>query len=790
MKVPSGYRAVGLNTAEGAYAVTVSVGQNNMDLHAVNGDGISAGTDETAYKSGIEVSTPMPPDSPTDLVAVSGDGQVTLNWTAPEYNGGYAITSYKIYYDTTAPSADDATSDTYVEVSADTTTATISGLTNNTDYYFWVKAVNFVGESASDKDDAVPCAPLSGGPVTEVSSAVQLEVALQNEEVTEIHVVGSFTYEDSILAEKDIVVKSGNTLTLSYSTEFSFPYGATTCNANITVEDGAGIVFHDTCWWVTMWKNPALHSYMIVNGDVVLNEGSRVSASRAQNVSTSGYLLFRGNFVNNGSFDMENVEVYLNYGETAGTFTNGTPKYNLCITQPTTLQAPVQSTDINNLKISLTGIQGEAYAGGQLYTVVDGFGAVKEDGLFPVVWNNETQSAAVYTVPDSAAGTSVSAELNGTLEAQYGYFFVVDTEDGPMAYDITAFDTTEQSIEIAKFVVRFDANGGTCDTTVLVPDEDGKLSSLPTPTRSGYTFLGWCTEDGTQVGEDTVFTQDTTLTAQWQYNAPPANPNYKITIEDTEHGTVTAPTSAKQGTEVTLTPTPDEGFDVGTVTVTDRFGDAVEVTENPDGTYTFTMPNGQVTVEVTFVESQPEPLPFTDVAESDWFYDAVRYAYENGLMGGIGDNLFAPNHPTTRAQLVTILYRLEGEPAVTGQSPFTDVEADTWYTDAVIWAAEEGVVNGVSETQFAPGNNITREQLATILFRYAQAKGYDVSPRADLSGFPDAGDILPYAQEAMAWAVAEGLLQGFEDDTLRPQGNATRAQIATILMRFCQTVVE
>ena len=253
------------------------------------------------------------------------------------------------------------------------------------------------------------------------------------------------------------------------------------------------------------------------------------------------------------------------------------------------------------------------------------------------------------------------------------------------------------------YIITFNPNGGVCEIQNTRTDVNGALSSLPTPTRSGYTFLGWYTEDGTQVGEDTVFTQDTTLTAQWQYNAPPANPNYKITVQPTEHGAVTAPTSAKQGTEVTLTPTPDEGFDVGTVTVTDRFGDAVEVTEHPDGTYTFTMPNGQVTVEVTFVESQPEPLPFTDVAESDWFYDAVRYAYENGLMGGIGDNLFAPNSPTTRAQLVTILYRLEGEPAVTGQSPFTDVEADTWYTDAVIWAAEEGVVNGVSATQFAPG---------------------------------------------------------------------------------------
>ena len=281
------------------------------------------------------------------------------------------------------------------------------------------------------------------------------------------------------------------------------------------------------------------------------------------------------------------------------------------------------------------------------------------------------------------------------------------------------------------------------------------------------------------------------VTVEVTQYTPPANPNYRVDLPTPENGTVTAdPAAAKAGTEVTLTVTPEEGYEVGEVTVTDRFGDAVAVTENADGTYTFTMPNGQVTVEVTFVESQPEPLPFTDVAESDWFYDAVRYAYENGLMGGIGDNLFAPNHPTTRAQLVTILYRLEGEPAVTGQSPFTDVEADTWYTDAVTWAAEEGVVNGVSETQFAPGNNITREQLATILFRYAQAKGYDVSPRADLSGFPDAGDILPYAQEALSWAVAEGLLQGFEDDSLRPQGNATRAQIATILMRFCETVAE
>ena len=267
---------------------------------------------------------------------------------------------------------------------------------------------------------------------------------------------------------------------------------------------------------------------------------------------------------------------------------------------------------------------------------------------------------------------------------------------------------------------------------------------------------------------------------------PPANPNYRITVEATQGGTVTAdPTAAKAGATVTLTPAPDRGYQVGAVAVTDRFGDAVAVTENADGTYTFTMPNGQVTVTVTFEQA---PLPFPDVTEGDWFYDAVRYAYENGLMDGVGDNLFAPNSQTTRAQLVTILYRLAGEPEPGGDSGFADVAAGTWYTDAVAWAAQNGIVNGVSDTEFAPGDDITREQLAAILYRYAACQGYDVSQRADLSGFGDASSISGYAQEALSWAHAQGLVLGFEDGSLRPQGTASRAQIAAVLMRFLAAV--
>ena len=303
--------------------------------------------------------------------------------------------------------------------------------------------------------------------------------------------------------------------------------------------------------------------------------------------------------------------------------------------------------------------------------------------------------------------------------------------------------------------------------------ENGKVTAKA----AGTATITVTTEDGEKTATCTV-----TVTRPY---IPPANPNYRITLEATQGGTVTAdPTAAKAGTTVTLTPVPDRGYQVGSVAVTDRFGDAVEVTENADGTYTFTMPSGQVKVEVTFVESQPEPLPFTDVKEGDWFHDAVRYVYDNGLMDGVGDGQFAPNATTNRAMVVTILYRLAGEPAVSGDAAFTDVAAGQWYTDAVLWAAQKGIVNGVSETEFSPAGDLTREQLATVLYRYAQDQGYDVSAQADLSGFPDAGDIQSYATQALSWAVAEGLLQGFEDDSLQPGGTATRAQIATILMRF------
>ena len=312
------------------------------------------------------------------------------------------------------------------------------------------------------------------------------------------------------------------------------------------------------------------------------------------------------------------------------------------------------------------------------------------------------------------------------------------------------------------------------DSTVAAVDQNGVVTALA----RGTAVITATAADGRGASASCTVTVSSYL--------PPANPNYRITVEATQGGTVTAdPTAAKAGTTVTLTPVPDRGYQVGTVAVTDRFGEAVAVTEQAGGTYTFTMPNGQVTVTVTFAEA---PLPFPDVTEGDWFYDAVRCAYENSLMDGVGDNLFAPNSETTRAQLVTILYRLAGEPEPGGDSGFADVAAGTWYTDAVAWAAENGIVNGTTDTTFAPGDDITREQLAVILYRYAACQGYDVSQRADLSGFGDAESISGYAQEALSWAHAQGLVLGFEDGSLRPQGTASRAQIAAVLMRFLAAV--
>lgn len=258
---------------------------------------------------------------------------------------------------------------------------------------------------------------------------------------------------------------------------------------------------------------------------------------------------------------------------------------------------------------------------------------------------------------------------------------------------------------------------------------------------------------------------------------------YAVNVNAATNGAVAADKkTASKGTMVTVTASPSKGYVVDAVKVVDKDGKDVAVTEK-DGKYVFTMPASAVTVTGSFKAETPAPaaLPFTDVKSGDWFYPAVKYAYAQGLMTGTSATTFAPNGTMNRAMIVTVLYRLEKSPAVTGASKFTDVPAGQWYSDAVAWAAANKIVNGYDETTFGPMNAVTREQMAAILFRYEQVKGLEnVTLEENLNRFPDQNKISAYAIPALQWAVGQKIINGNADGTLDPTGTATRAQVAQI----------
>ena len=261
---------------------------------------------------------------------------------------------------------------------------------------------------------------------------------------------------------------------------------------------------------------------------------------------------------------------------------------------------------------------------------------------------------------------------------------------------------------------------------------------------------------------------------------------YRIHITPLKHGAVTVrPTRAKAGEAVALTVAPEAGYQLDTISAEDQRGREVSLRRDGLNRYVFSMPEQDVEVSASFVPGGG--LSFLDVVPGDWCYDAVRYVFEAGLMNGTSANAFSPGTATTRGQIVAILYRLEGSPAA-GASQFQDVEPGAYYAEAVSWASANGIVNGYSDGTFRPGNRITREQMAAFLYRYARGKGRDVSDRAELRAFADAGEIASYAVEPVQWATAAGMLNGVTADRLDPGGNATRGQVAVILTRFVQNV--
>lgn len=270
---------------------------------------------------------------------------------------------------------------------------------------------------------------------------------------------------------------------------------------------------------------------------------------------------------------------------------------------------------------------------------------------------------------------------------------------------------------------------------------------------------------------------------------------YRVRVSSARHGEVKANRTWAEARElVTLTVTPEEGYGLNALTVTSARGREMSLTDAGGGKYTFTMPTASVEVTAAFLPAgQNHPvMAFTDVAEWDWFHSAVHYVYENSMMTGTSETTFSPGMETSRGMIVTVLHRLEGSPEAV-ESHFSDVSREEYYAKAVDWAYANGVVSGHGGNEagtFGPQGSLTREQLAAILYRYAGLKGLDLSARGDLSVFADEGSISDYARESMAWAVGTGLISGMGDGTISPAGTASRAQVATILMRYCQNLMD
>lgn len=320
------------------------------------------------------------------------------------------------------------------------------------------------------------------------------------------------------------------------------------------------------------------------------------------------------------------------------------------------------------------------------------------------------------------------------------------------------------------------------NAVTMTDNGDGTYSAtLPNKTQT-YTFIA--AYDGSQtIAPKTDFT---TVKVQQRSSGggEPAKPSFPVKIANSGDGVAKVDKSyASAGAKVTITVTPGRNGSVQRITVTDEDGERLKLTENRDGTYSFTMPNGAANVYARFSGSG---LPFADVPSGSWYYDDIAYVYDAGLMTGLTATAFGPNLSNTRGMIVTILWRMENEPAAKHGCPFADVRRGSYYEQAIAWASENGIVTGFDASTFAPDRAITREQLAAILFRFAAYRGMDaVTLRENLSSFQDQAAISAYAVSALNWAVGEGLMQG-TGDKLEPTGNATRAQVAAMLRRFMQ----
>ena len=388
----------------------------------------------------------------------------------------------------------------------------------------------------------------------------------------------------------------------------------------------------------------------------------------------------------------------------------------------------------------------------------------KKDDKFYLTFTTNGFSPFVISVPEAAIESKVYPTLQAAVDS-------AKNDDIIDLYKDVAPDTKVTVAKTIKFKIatnskKFDAAKNIVagsNTTVKVTGE-----SSPYTYEFTYTKPSSGSSGGSSSGKTT----------------------YKVTTSAVNNGGVNAsPSNAEKGATITITLSPDKGYKLDKLTVTDGSGKSVSTVKKSDTVYTFTMPASAVKVGVSYVKATetPSETRFNDVSANDWFASAVDYVTGKGMMNGTAANTFSPKANTTRGMVVTVLYRLENQPSTSAAS-FTDVASGAYYANAVAWANANGIVSGYGSGKFGPNDKVTREQLAAILYRYAQYKKYDVSGAKSLDGYTDAQSVSSYAVPALQWANAVGVVTGKSGNKLDPKGNATRAEVAAMLMRFCENV--
>lgn len=528
------------------------------------------------------------------------------------------------------------------------------------------------------------------------------------------------------------------------------PYKGMVVNGSLTVGAGCGVLFEGE------------------NASLVINEGGTVTTQPAGKNTISGLLslgknaalMVDGTLVNNGRLsvsDMENLKKAASIGgdlilddiTITEDYTLDMKGCTLTIGHITFLDANL--TVRNASKVDATSVK---LSGGSYYCPVTGGNA-----------------EGIITGGSFYGPVTVESISNGTPAYISGGTFY-DKLKG-------AYAETDYSIQ-GREVTYMDG-----EDVYAMQVVNGKASAPDAPVKSGYRFAGWYSGDA-KWNFDTPVTENLTLTAKWEkiHTSAPSAPRYDVAVSDGAHGSVTvSPKSASKGSTVTVTVTPDKGYALETLTVTDKNSSALDLIDKGGGKYTFTMSSGPVTVAATFMDDNTMLNFFVDVPAGAYYYDAVLWAAEGGIVTGTDAVHFSPDASCTRAQLVTFLWRAAGSPVVNYAMNFNDVDGGAYCAEAVRWAASEKVVEGTTAETFAPDAAVTRAQMVTMLYRFAKAQGMDTTQGGmAIREFDDFDAVPAYALEAMDWAVNAGVLKG-DNNRLLPQDNCTRAQIVTMLYR-------